>query len=82
MTDISGTLGGEFDALRFGLNLLFGIGIGVLAAWLLPRDEAGHDTQGGRHECAGCYFFRVTCLMELDVFKGMKKTIEGSHCWT
>jgi uncharacterized membrane protein YraQ (UPF0718 family) len=38
-------LGGEFAFARLVLCLLFGIGIGLLMAWLFRRDDAGHDAQ-------------------------------------
>ncbi len=38
-------LGPEFAAARFGLSLLFGMGIGVLMAGLFWRDDARHDAQ-------------------------------------
>jgi hypothetical protein len=38
-------LGVEFAAARLVLSLVFGIGIGVLMAWLFWRDDASHDAQ-------------------------------------
>jgi uncharacterized membrane protein YraQ (UPF0718 family) len=38
-------LGAEFAAARLVLSLVFGIGIGVLMAWLFWRDDASHDAQ-------------------------------------
>jgi len=38
-------LGAEFAFARVLLCLIFGIGIGLLMAWLFRRDDAGHDAQ-------------------------------------